>query len=114
MSMLKLPAFAVSIALIAASTSFASPGPPVVLKVVVNVDASKTEGAYAPVWNYFGADEANYVYARNGEKLLRELSALSPAPVYFRTHNLLTTGDGSSSLKWGSTNAYREAADGSP
>ncbi|MGA7317955.1 MAG: beta-xylosidase, partial [Silvibacterium sp.] len=78
------------------------------------VDASKTEGAYTPVWNYFGADEPNYVYARNGEKLLRELSALSPAPVYFRTHNLLTTGDGSSSLKWGSTNAYREAADGSP
>jgi xylan 1,4-beta-xylosidase len=112
--MLKLPAFVVSIALIAASTSFASPGPPVVNKVVVNVDASKTEGAYTPVWNYFGADEPNYVYARNGEKLLRELSALSPAPVYFRTHNLLTTGDGSCSLKWGSTNAYREAADGSP
>jgi xylan 1,4-beta-xylosidase len=84
------------------------------MKVVVNVDASKTEGAYTPVWNYFGADEPNYVYARNGEKLLRELSALSPAPVYFRTHNLLTTGDGSSSLKWGSTNAYREGADGSP
>jgi len=112
--MLKLPAFAVSIALLAASTSFAGPGAPVVIKVVVNVDASKTEGAYTPVWNYFGADEPNYVYARNGEKLLRELSALSPAPVYFRTHNLLTTGDGSSSLKWGSTNAYREAADGSP
>ena len=112
--MLKLPAFVVSIALLAASTSFAGPGAPVVIKVVVNVDASKTEGAYTPVWNYFGADEPNYVYARNGEKLLRELSALSPAPVYFRTHNLLTTGDGSSSLKWGSTNAYREAADGSP
>jgi xylan 1,4-beta-xylosidase len=112
--MLKLPAFVVSIALLAASTSFAGPGDPVVIKVVVNVDVSKTEGAYTPVWNYFGADEPNYVYVRNGEKLLRELSALSPAPVYFRTHNLLTTGDGSSSLKWGSTNAYREAADGSP
>jgi xylan 1,4-beta-xylosidase len=82
--------------------------------VTIRVDAAKTEGPYTPVWNYFGADEPNYTYAPNGEKLLRELGELSPAPVYFRTHNLLTTGDGSSSLKWGSTNAYREAPDGSP
>jgi xylan 1,4-beta-xylosidase len=82
--------------------------------VVIHVDAAKTDGPYTPAWNYFGADEPNYTYAPNGEKLLRELSALSPVPVYFRTHNLLTTGDGSASLKWGSTNAYREAPDGSP
>ncbi|HZD48229.1 MAG TPA: beta-xylosidase [Silvibacterium sp.] len=82
--------------------------------VVIHVDAAKAEGPYTPIWNCFGADEPNYTYAPNGEKLLRELSALSPAPVYFRTHNLLTTGDGSASLKWGSTNAYREAPDGSP
>lgn len=82
--------------------------------VVITVDAGQVEGAYTPAWNYFGADEPNYVYAANGQKLLRELSALSPAPVYFRTHNLLTTGDGTSSLKWGSTNAYREGPDGSP
>jgi xylan 1,4-beta-xylosidase len=82
--------------------------------VVIQVDAARTEGVYTPIWNYFGADEPNYIYAPNGEKLLRELTALSPAPVYFRTHNLLTTGDGSGSLKWGSTNAYREQADGSP
>ena len=82
-------------------------------QVVINVEASKPVGTYQPVWSYFGADEPNYTYAPNGEKLLRELSALSSAPVYFRTHNLLTTGDGSSSLKWGSTNAYRENPDGS-
>jgi xylan 1,4-beta-xylosidase len=82
--------------------------------IAIHVDASKTKGAYAPIWNYFGADEPNFTYAPNGQELLRELSALSPVPVYFRTHNLLTTGDGSASLKWGSTNAYREASDGSP
>ncbi len=82
--------------------------------IVIHVDAAKTVGAYTPIWNYFGADEPNYTYAPNGEKLLRELSALSPNPVYFRTHNLLTTGDGTASLKWGSTNTYREAPDGSP
>ncbi len=82
--------------------------------VTITVDANQIQGAYRPIWNYFGADEPNYVYAPNGKKLLRELSALSPAPVYFRTHNLLTTGNGSASLKWGSTNAYTERPDGSP
>ena len=35
-------------------------------------------------------------------------------PAYIRTHNLLTTGDGSASLKWGSTNVYSEDASGHP
>jgi xylan 1,4-beta-xylosidase len=108
MSLVRLPAFLGPLLLIAASAANGA------APVIIHVNAGKTEGAYKPVWNYFGADEPNYIYAPNGEKLLRELSALSPAPVYFRTHNLLTTGDGSSSLKWGSTDAYREAADGSP
>lgn len=82
--------------------------------VVITVHASQTSGTYVPVWNYFGADEPNYVYARNGEKLLREFAALSPVPVYFRTHNLLTTGNGEGSLKWGSTNVYNERPDGTP
>jgi xylan 1,4-beta-xylosidase len=34
--------------------------------------------------------------------------------VYFRTHNLLTSGDGTPALKWGSTNAYREDEKGNP
>ena len=82
--------------------------------VVITVDASKTVGAYRPVWGYFGADEPNFVYAANGKTLLHELAGLSTAPVYVRLHNLLTTGDGSGSLKWGSTNAYREDAQGKP
>ena len=69
---------------------------------------------YTPIWNYFGADEPNYLYAPNGKKLLGELAALSPVPVYFRPHNLLTTGNGEGSLKWGSTNVYTERPDGTP
>ena len=80
--------------------------------ITVRVDAAHPAGAYQPRWNYFGADEPNYSYAPNGQQLLRELSQLSPAPVYVRLHNLLTSGDGSASLKWGSTNAYREDAAG--
>jgi xylan 1,4-beta-xylosidase len=82
--------------------------------VTIKVQADSPGKPYTPVWNYFGADEPNYTYAPNGEKLLRELSAMSPAPVYIRVHNLLTTGSGDSSLKWGSTNAYREDAQGKP
>jgi xylan 1,4-beta-xylosidase len=43
-----------------------------------------------------------------GEKLLTEIGALAPGEMYFRTHNLLTSGDGTPALKWGSTNAYTE------
>ncbi len=80
----------------------------------VRVHAGSLLGVYTPIWNYFGADEPNYLYSANGKKLLGELSALSAAPVYFRPHNLLTTGNGEGSLKWGSTNVYAERPDGTP
>src|SRR5271156_1926999 len=82
--------------------------------VTIHVHADQTAGALRPIWNYFGYDEPNYTYAPNGKKLLGELSALSPHPVYVRVHNLLTSGDGSASLKWGSTNVYTEDAAGNP
>lgn len=80
----------------------------------VRVDAAKPIGPLRPVWNWFGADEPNYAYMPHGRLLLQDLAALSPAPVYFRAHNLLTTGDGTPALKWGSTNAYTEDAQGRP
>ncbi|HTX76391.1 MAG TPA: hypothetical protein VMD29_09310 [Terracidiphilus sp.] len=92
--------------------SATGPTPP--LPVTIQVHAAQSAGPYAPIWNFFGADEPNYTYAANGRKLLRELSALSPVPVYFRTHNLFTTGNGEASLKWGSTNVYTERPDGTP
>ena len=51
---------------------------------------------------------------KDGRKLLSELAALSPVPVYVRVHSLLVTGDGEAALKWGSTNAYTEDASGKP
>ena len=82
--------------------------------VEVHIHAGQPTGPYTPIWNYFGADEPNYLYAPNGKKLLGELAALSPVPVYFRPHNLFTTGNGEGSLKWGSTNVYTEKPDSSP
>lgn len=82
--------------------------------VAIHVNPASVERPLLPLWNFFGYDEPNYTYAPNGKKLLEEIAALSPAPAYIRVHNLLTTGDGSGSLKWGSTNAYTEDASGHP
>jgi xylan 1,4-beta-xylosidase len=82
--------------------------------VRIQVQADQSAGPMSPIWNYFGYDEPNYSYAPNGKKLLGELSAVDAAPAYVRVHNLLTTGDGSASLKWGSTNVYSEDTSGHP
>ena len=62
--------------------------------VTINVDITKDKGPMKHIWAWFGYDEPNYTYMKNGKKLLSELADLSPAPVYIRTHNLMTTGDG--------------------
>lgn len=82
--------------------------------VIIRVDANATLGSYKPIWSWFGYDEPNYTYAKNGRKLIAELAELSHASVHIRVHNLLTTGDGTPALKWGSTNAYTEDAAGRP
>ena len=101
-----------SLALPSALSAPAQSAPTTPIKVEVH--AAQSIGPYTPIWNYFGADEPNYLYAPNGKKLLGELAALSAAPVHFRAHNLFTSGDGKGSLKWGSTNVYTERPDGTP
>jgi xylan 1,4-beta-xylosidase len=83
-------------------------------KSTIRVDMNRELGTFNPAWAWFGCDEPNYTYMKDGRKLLTELSEMSPSPVYFRTHNLLTSGDGTAALKWGSTNVYTENANGEP
>ena len=80
--------------------------------VEIRVDAASTLGPYKSIYAYFGYDEPNYTYMKDGRKLIAELQALSPVPVEIRAHHLLVTGDGTPALKWGSTNAYTEDANG--
>lgn len=80
----------------------------------ITVDLSRKTGTMNPVWAYFGYDEPNYTHMKNGRKLLAELSKLSAVPVHIRAHNLLNTGNGTASLKWGSTNVYTEDSSGKP
>jgi xylan 1,4-beta-xylosidase len=83
-------------------------------RVTVKVDVSKPTGRFEPVWAWVGHDEPNYTYTAEGRELLTRLSQLSSYPVHDRTHNLLTSGDGTSALKWGSTNAFTHDAFGQP
>lgn len=80
----------------------------------ITIDYTHQTHPISTFWACFGYDEPNYTYMRDGSKLLSELAALSPVPVYVRCHNLLTTGDGTAAFKWGSTNAYTEDAGGHP
>lgn len=82
--------------------------------VGIRVDAGKPKGPLKAIWNYFGADEPNYATMKDGRKLLGELGRLGSGQAYFRAHNLLTSGDGTPALKWGSTNAYTEDTRGNP
>jgi xylan 1,4-beta-xylosidase len=82
--------------------------------VSIQVDAADKLGELKPIWRFFGCDEPNYATMKHGRKLLGELGEMAPKSVFFRTHNLLCTGDGTPALKWGSTNAYREDESGKP
>lgn len=82
--------------------------------VAIDVRADRPDGALPPVWRFFGADEPNYATMKDGRKLLVELGKLRGGDVFFRAHNLLNTGDGTPSFKWGSTNVYTETANGTP
>ena len=81
---------------------------------VIDINFNKPVGEMYPMWAWFGYDEPNYTYMKDGKKLLTALASLSPTPVYVRAHSLLVTGDGTAALKWGSTNAYTEDANGNP
>jgi xylan 1,4-beta-xylosidase len=87
---------------------------PRVEAIQIEVNLKKPQGRMTPIYAWFGYDEPNYTYMKDGRKLLSEIAQLSPVPVYVRTHNLLTTGDGKPALKWGSTNAYTEDEKGEP
>ncbi len=82
--------------------------------VTIHVVLEKTIGRMDPVWAWLGYDEPNYTYMKDGKKLLSEFAEASSGPVYVRAHNLLTSGDGTPALKWGSTNAYTEDQNGNP
>ena len=109
------PGFLLVLSWLAASSGLRAQAPtPTPIPVTIRVDADHPTGPLPRIWRFFGADEPNYATMRDGKKLLGELGALAPGETFFRTHNLLCTGDGTPALKWGSTNVYTEDAEGRP
>jgi xylan 1,4-beta-xylosidase len=106
-------ALAIAPATFAGSNSSA-PAPNASFPVTITVDAAGSLGDLKTIWRFFGADEPNYATMKNGRKLIGELGSLAPKQVYFRTHNLLCSGDGTPALKWGSTGVYSEDVGGKP
>jgi len=101
-------------ALLLASAALADSATNTSFPVTITVDTARPIGKMTPIWRFFGADEPNYAYMKDGKKLLSELGKLGEPQVYFRAHHLLTSGDGAYALKWGSTSAYKEDANGTP
>ena len=46
--------------------------------VSIQVDAAKRLGPLRPIWSFFGHDEPNYTYMKDGRKLLSEIAAAQP------------------------------------
>ncbi|MFZ0267708.1 GH39 family glycosyl hydrolase [Caulobacter sp.] len=107
----RLAAAVLALGLLASAGAEAQDG---AFPVTITVDAARTKDPAKPVWRFFGADEPNYATMKDGRTTLATLGSLAPDQVYFRTHNLLTSGDGTPALKWGSTNVYTEDAQGRP
>ena len=82
--------------------------------ITLKIDGRQVEGDMTPIWAWFGYDEPNYTYMKDGRKLLTEIAELSPVPVHVRAHNLMNSGHNTTALKWGSTNMYTEDENGNP
>lgn len=111
---MKFPAVALLVLFFASSPGRVHAADTNFFPVTIRVHADKPAGALTPIWRFFGADEPNYAYMKNGRKLLAELGGLRTNKVFSRTHHLLTSGDGAYALKFGSTSAYKEDASGAP
>ncbi len=47
------------------------------IPVSIQVDAAASKGELHRIWRYFGADEPNYAYMKDGHKLLGQLGELA-------------------------------------
>lgn len=84
------------------------------IPVTIKVFGDKPVEPWRQIYRFFGSDEINYVYMKDGQKLLSKLGSLGQIQVFFRAHSQFVTGEGIHALKWGSTNVYTEDEHGNP
>ncbi|MBW3077788.1 GH39 family glycosyl hydrolase [Bifidobacterium simiiventris] len=78
----------------------------------ITVDAAQLTGTLDRSWRYIGYDECNYTYMPEGKELLAKFGAMPDAPYYVRTHFMFCNGSCHGTQKFGSSNIYREDANG--
>ena len=57
-----------ALAVMALPSSIASQAPPAPAPVTVKVDAAAKVGPMKPIWAWFGYDEPNYTYMKDGQQ----------------------------------------------
>ena len=83
--------------------------------VVIKVGWAASVGDLPHLWASIGFDELNWSYTPRGQKLFATLkNEIIEQPYYVRNHNTFTSGNGLSYPAGGSTNLYREDAQGQP
>jgi xylan 1,4-beta-xylosidase len=82
--------------------------------VSIHVDATQRGEPLKHVWPYYGYDECNYTTTPDCIGLMEAVAQMNAEPAYLRQHFLLNSGDGTATLKWGSTNVYTEDENGVP
>lgn len=82
--------------------------------VSIHVDATQRGEPLRHVWQYYGFDECNFTTTPDCVDLMKTVAEINIRPAYLRKHFLLNSGDGTATLKWGSTNVYTEDPAGRP
>jgi xylan 1,4-beta-xylosidase len=82
--------------------------------VTITVDAARSLGPLKRIWRSIGYDEINWTYTPLGKRIFAEIAALNDGPFWIRNHNIFSSSNLRGAVYEGSTNCYRETADGQP
>ena len=90
------------------------PAPAAPFPVTIRVDASQTKGELKPIWRFFGADEPNYAYMKDGRKLLARARRARAAAGLFPHAQPAQHRRRHARAEVGQHNVYTEDAHGQP
>ena len=74
------PSLVIAVVLATCATAGMLAQAPSLERVTIKVDAAKAIGPMKPIWAWYGYDEPNYTYMKDGQKLLTDLAPAEPGP----------------------------------
>jgi xylan 1,4-beta-xylosidase len=79
----------------------------------IQVDLTKkTKEPLNPIWAFFGYDEPNYTYMKDGKKIAFRISCVEPRACFCKNASSIGNRQRCEWIEMGSTNAYTEDANG--